>query len=108
MIACVMSRREQLLLERGMGELAQAWSQTSYRMQRLRDHPECADEEYAALGDWAGPGLKPRLSFDPRPQPRVLGGARPGSRSCASRVSTASAKWRAPSWVPASRPLMCT
>lgn len=72
-----LSRGDKVLLERAMGELAQAWSQTSYRMQRLRDHPACADEEFAALGDWSRPGLKPRLSFDPKAAPMVLNGARP-------------------------------
>ena len=64
-------------LDRAMGELAQAWSQTSHRMQRLRDHPECADEEFAALGDWQRPGLSPVLTFDPASAPRVNTGARP-------------------------------
>ncbi|MCC5866059.1 MAG: phosphoribosylformylglycinamidine synthase [Wenzhouxiangella sp.] len=69
--------RGRLCLDRAMGELAQAWSQTSWRMQRLRDHPACADEEYAALGDWQRPGLRPRLNFDPAAAPAVARGARP-------------------------------
>jgi phosphoribosylformylglycinamidine synthase len=60
-----------------MSELAQRWSQTSYRMQRLRDHPDCADEEFAALGDWSRPGLRPRLSFDPQAMPAIHTGACP-------------------------------
>jgi len=45
--------------------LQQAWSETSYRMQRLRDHEGCADEEFAALLDEANPGLASLPSFDP-------------------------------------------
>jgi phosphoribosylformylglycinamidine synthase len=40
------------------------WAETSYRMQALRDEPECAREEYDALLD-DGPGLAPVLVFDP-------------------------------------------
>ena len=67
----------EVCLQRSLPELAQAWAQTSYRMQRLRDHPDCADEEYAALGDWSRPGLGAELSFDPSAPPAVTGRARP-------------------------------
>ncbi|MEN1728207.1 MAG: phosphoribosylformylglycinamidine synthase [Pseudomonadota bacterium] len=62
-------------LNRPMGELHQAWSQTSHRMQALRDHPECADEEQAARGDWSRPGLTPKVTFDLAPA--VVTGQRP-------------------------------
>ncbi len=62
---------------RPLTELAQAWSQTSYRMQRLRDHPDCADEEHAGLGEEARPGLGAELAFDPVAAPAVIGGQRP-------------------------------
>ena len=55
----------EVVFSQALGELFQAWSQTSHRMQRLRDHPECADEEHAARGDWSRPGLSASLSFDP-------------------------------------------
>ncbi|MDY6979317.1 MAG: phosphoribosylformylglycinamidine synthase [Pseudomonadota bacterium] len=42
------------------------WSETSYRMQALRDNPECAREEYDSLLDASDPGLSAQLSFDPR------------------------------------------
>ncbi len=63
-------------LRRPMAELHQAWAETSYRMQRLRDHPDCADEEHAARADWSRPGLAPHLSFAPD-APMVLSGKRP-------------------------------
>ncbi len=65
-----------VVFDSAMPDLMQTWSHCSYRMQRLRDHPECADEEYAALGDWSRPGLQPRVNFDPSPSPAIVG-ARP-------------------------------
>ncbi len=34
-------------------------------MQRLRDNPECADEEHRAKQDSHDPGLNVHLTFDP-------------------------------------------
>ncbi len=45
--------------------LQRRWSETSYRMQALRDNPECAQEEHARLEDAEDPGLHAALSFDP-------------------------------------------
>jgi phosphoribosylformylglycinamidine synthase len=42
--------------------LQQVWSETSYRIQSLRDNPECAEEEFAALGK-DDPGLSVKLSY---------------------------------------------
>jgi phosphoribosylformylglycinamidine synthase len=44
-------------------ELRKLWSETSWRMQSLRDNPQCADEEYQRIGA-ADPGLLPLLTFD--------------------------------------------
>ncbi len=41
------------------------WASPSYRMQRLRDNPQAADEEYAGVSE-ADPGLSAKLTFDPR------------------------------------------
>ncbi|MFS8606848.1 MAG: ABC transporter permease, partial [Gammaproteobacteria bacterium] len=38
-----------VLLDAGRAELQQTWAATSHRMQRLRDEPQSADEEYAAI-----------------------------------------------------------
>lgn len=46
-------------------DLQRAWSETSFRMQRLRDHPECAQQEYDQILDAGNPGLSVTLSFDP-------------------------------------------
>jgi phosphoribosylformylglycinamidine synthase len=61
-------------------DLHRQWSEVSYRMQMLRDNPECAREEYSRLLDEHDPGLHAALSFDPAEDvaaPYVLEGARP-------------------------------
>ena len=61
-------------------ELHRRWSEVSYRMQSLRDNPECAREEYSRLLDEEDPGLHVALSFDPAADvaaPYIASGARP-------------------------------
>src|SRR5205814_3223077 len=61
-------------------DLRRAWSETSWRMRRLRDDPECADEEFAAETAAADPGLSVALRFDPEEDiaaPYVSRGVRP-------------------------------
>ena len=63
---------ERLLIRRGADTLIDAsrvewqrmWSETSYRIQSLRDNPACADEEYASIRE-DDPGLSAHLSYDP-------------------------------------------
>ncbi len=43
--------------------LQQAWSETSYHMQRLRDNPECAQQEFEAITQ-DDKGLTVSLAFD--------------------------------------------
>jgi len=54
-----------LLFQGTRAELQSIWSETSYRLQALRDNPECARQEYAAIVDDADPGLSSQLGFDP-------------------------------------------
>jgi phosphoribosylformylglycinamidine synthase len=68
------------VLEESLPELQRLWSETSHAVQRLRDNPECADQELEASCDWSQPGLQPVLTFDPAEQPAaamIAGGARP-------------------------------
>ena len=61
-------------------ELRQAWSETTFRMQSLRDDPECAREEFERASDPADPGLFANLSFDPAEDvaaPRISKSYRP-------------------------------
>jgi phosphoribosylformylglycinamidine synthase len=68
------------LLDEDWRDLRRAWSETSYRMRRMRDDPQCADEELAAQLDASDPGLSQHLSFDPERDiaaPMIARGARP-------------------------------
>jgi len=61
-------------------ELLQAWAETSYRIARLRDDAECAQEEFDALADAGNPGLSMSLTYDPAENvaaPMVATGVRP-------------------------------
>ena len=40
------------------------WAETSYRMQALRDNPDCALQQFDALRDDRDPGLSATLGFD--------------------------------------------
>ncbi|MDO8706810.1 MAG: phosphoribosylformylglycinamidine synthase [Sulfuricaulis sp.] len=60
--------------------LQRAWSETSYRMQSLRDNPQCAQEEYDRLLDMADPGLSAQLTYDAEEKiaaPFIARGAKP-------------------------------
>jgi phosphoribosylformylglycinamidine synthase len=68
------------LLEDDRVRLHGLWSETSWRMQRLRDDPGCADEEQAARLDEEDPGLGWHLTYDPDEDvaaPLIASGARP-------------------------------
>nr|VFK37652.1 MAG: phosphoribosylformylglycinamidine synthase, single chain form [Candidatus Kentron sp. SD]VFK41315.1 MAG: phosphoribosylformylglycinamidine synthase, single chain form [Candidatus Kentron sp. SD] len=43
--------------------LQRAWSETGYRMQALRDNPDCARQEYEGISDADDPGLRPHIGF---------------------------------------------
>mgnify|MGYP001806394992 FL=1 len=57
-------RRCRTLFEADRADLQRAWSETSYRMQSLRDNPDCAAESFARIGGF-DPGLHVDPSFDP-------------------------------------------
>jgi phosphoribosylformylglycinamidine synthase len=60
--------------------LHRRWSEVSFRMQEMRDNPECARQEYSRLEDAGDPGLHAHLSFDSKADvaaPFVARGARP-------------------------------
>jgi phosphoribosylformylglycinamidine synthase len=61
-------------------DLQRLWSETSWRIARLRDNPVCADAEYARILDTADPGMTPKLTFDPQQDiaaPYIVGVVRP-------------------------------
>lgn len=52
-------------VETDLTYLRRAWSETTYRMQALRDNPVCAKEEYDNALDETDPGLTFKLTYDP-------------------------------------------
>jgi len=68
------------VLDESRIDLHRAWSATTHALQRLRDNPNAADEEYARILDADDPGLQPHLTFDPQQDvaaPSIASGARP-------------------------------
>jgi phosphoribosylformylglycinamidine synthase len=61
-------------------DLQRLWSETSWRIARLRDNPACADAEYDRILDKADPGISAILTFDPQHDiaaPFIATGVRP-------------------------------
>ncbi|MDR3220864.1 MAG: phosphoribosylformylglycinamidine synthase [Candidatus Accumulibacter sp.] len=72
--------RGETIFREKRADLHRAWSETSYRMQALRDDPECARQEYERILDTADPGLTLALPYDPAEDiaaPFIATGARP-------------------------------
>jgi phosphoribosylformylglycinamidine synthase len=68
------------VFSRPRAELQKAWSETSWRIARLRDNPDCADAEFARASDVADRGLSMQLTFDAAEDiaaPFIAAGARP-------------------------------
>ncbi|HYN54611.1 MAG TPA: phosphoribosylformylglycinamidine synthase [Methylotenera sp.] len=60
--------------------LHRMWSETTYQMQKLRDNPICAQQEYDRILDEANPGLSVKLTYAPAEDiaaPYIATGARP-------------------------------
>jgi len=55
----------QAIIDQPLTTLLQQWSETSSRMQSLRDNPDCAREAFDVLADSDANGLFAELSFDP-------------------------------------------
>jgi phosphoribosylformylglycinamidine synthase len=75
-----MHRAGQAVFDESRVDLQRAWSETSARMQAMRDNPDCADQEFDNLLDVHDPGMRPVLGFDPEDNPvsaMIATGARP-------------------------------
>ncbi|OUS25305.1 phosphoribosylformylglycinamidine synthase [Gammaproteobacteria bacterium 45_16_T64] len=60
-------------------ELQKVWSETSYRIQALRDNSECAEQEFAAITE-TNTGISPIVTFDAQENisaPYINKGVRP-------------------------------
>jgi len=61
-------------------DLHRAWSETTWHLQKLRDNPDCAQQEYDRILDAGDPGLGAKLTFDPAANiaaPYIDRGSRP-------------------------------
>ena len=58
------SRDGEVVLENSRTYYRTTWAQTTYRMQSLRDNPECAQQEHDVKFDTEDPGLNTELTFD--------------------------------------------
>jgi phosphoribosylformylglycinamidine synthase len=72
--------RDRVLFDASRIELHRAWSSTTHALQRLRDNPDAADQEYARIADTSDAGMRPRLAFRPEHDiaaPYIATGVRP-------------------------------
>ena len=58
------SRHNEMLFAESGVNLQRIWSETTYQMQKLRDNPDCAQQEFDRLLDAADPGLHVKLTYD--------------------------------------------
>ncbi len=68
------------ILSETRADLRRAWSETSWRIARLRDNPATADQEYALATEVSDPGLSVSVPFDLEHDiaaPYIATGARP-------------------------------
>ncbi len=84
----------EVLLDRSRHALRAIWSETTWRMQTLRDDPTCADEERQVRADRADPGLVEAVTFDPDAPRKSHHGPRPAvailrEQGCNSQVEMA-------------------
>lgn len=55
----------EIVYENSRAQLESWWADTSYQIQKLRDNPEVAEQEYTAISDESDPGISPVVTFDP-------------------------------------------
>jgi len=60
----VIAQNGQVIYQESRATLRQLWSETSFRMQNLRDNPICAAQEHEIRQDLNNPGLSPIVTFD--------------------------------------------
>lgn len=75
----ILGNGEELLAE-PLDALRASWSITSHHIQKLRDNPECADEEYRQQQDFTQPLLFSSLTYETDEDiaaPMIASGARP-------------------------------
>jgi phosphoribosylformylglycinamidine synthase len=74
------TRDAKIIYSQKRSVLHRLWSETSWRLARLRDNPACADADYDRWLDESDPGMQPVIRFDPSENvaaPFIASGARP-------------------------------
>ena len=74
------TRGNKVLLNEKRSELRGIWAELTHQMQRLRDNPECADQEFAAKKNPQDKGFSAHLTYDPSEDiaaPYIATGKRP-------------------------------
>ena len=61
----VCTYNEQIFYQQTRIQLQSLWMEPSYRIQALRDNPECAKQELETILNTGDPGLSVNLTFDP-------------------------------------------
>ncbi|WP_392558289.1 phosphoribosylformylglycinamidine synthase [Orbus mooreae] len=70
----------QVIYNQARSTLRTWWAETTHQMQRMRDNPECADQEHRAKQLEQDPGLSVHLTFDPQQDiaaPYIMKGHKP-------------------------------
>ena len=78
--AIVIKLKGKVVFEASRVDLHRAWSETTYQMQKMRDNPACAQQEYDRILDKTDAGLHAKLTFDPSDNiaaSYIASGARP-------------------------------
>ncbi len=60
-------RGGEILFSESLDKLRGIWSDTTYRMQSMRDNPESAASEHQLRQDGSNPGISPNVAFDLQP-----------------------------------------
>jgi len=58
------TRDAKIIYSQPRAELHRLWSETSWRISRVRENPATADAEYDRLLDESDPGMQPKITFD--------------------------------------------
>ena len=60
----IVSHRSETVLDADRIDLHRTWSETTWKMQSLRDHPDCAKQEYDRILDTEDTGLSANINFE--------------------------------------------
>ena len=73
----VFSLQQKPIYQADLLDLNRTWSQLSYQMQGLRDHPECAQQEFDSLSDDMAASTRVQPAFDPEASFSISGQHKP-------------------------------